>query len=114
MKITGELEIKGEDLTTGWNAGYFYRVHEQKQKGFYYAGLSVPIGRMNADELYQLARSADEYGDGTLGTCKSQNVLIRYIPENKIEEFKLEPLIVNRFKLQPNNFCWLCCFLYGN
>jgi ferredoxin-nitrite reductase len=79
IKITGELETKGEDLTKGWNAGYFYGLHEQKQKGFYYAGLSVPVGRMNASELLELARLADEYGDGTIGTCKSQNVLIRYI-----------------------------------
>jgi ferredoxin-nitrite reductase len=104
VKITGELEPRGEDLIRGWNAGYFYGIHEQRQKGYYYAGLSVPVGRMNADELYELARLADEYGDGTIGTCNTQNVLIRHIPAEKVEAFQQEPIVVNRFKLKPKTF----------
>ncbi len=104
LKLTGELETRGEDLLKGWNAGYFYGIHEQRQKGFYYAGLSVPIGRMNADELLELARLADEYGDGTIGTCNTQNVLIRNIPAEKVEAFRAEPIVVSRFKLEPNTF----------
>lgn len=104
VKLVGELEPQGEDLLQGWNGGYFYGIHEQKQKGLYYAGLSVPVGRMDASELVELARLADEYGDGTIGTCNTQNVLIRNIPKDKIAAFQAEPLIVNRFKLQPNTF----------
>ncbi len=104
VKVTGELLTRGEDLIQGWNAGYFYGIHEQRQKGYYYAGLSVPVGRMNADELYELARLADEYGDGTIGTCNTQNVLIRHIPAEKVEAFQAEPIVVNRFKLKPNTF----------
>ncbi len=114
VKITGEFEPKGENLIQGWNAGYFYGIHEQKQKGFYYAGLSVPIGRMNAEELAELARLADEYGDGTLATCNSQNVLIRYIPADKVEDFKQEPIIQMRFKLSPNTFVGYAVSCTGN
>ncbi|MFD2370779.1 nitrite/sulfite reductase [Brevibacillus sp. GCM10020057] len=104
VKLVGELEPLGEDLLRGWNGGYFYGIHEQKQAGLYYAGLSVPVGRMNAAELVELARLADEYGDGTIGTCNTQNVLIRNIPQEKVAAFQQEPLIVNRFKLTPNTF----------
>ncbi|MFM1651439.1 nitrite/sulfite reductase [Brevibacillus sp. B_LB10_24] len=104
VKLIGPLETRGEDLLKGWNAGYFYGLHEQRQKGFYYAGLSVPVGRMNADELSELARLADEYGDGTIGTCNSQNVLIRQIPEEKLEAFRTEPIIATRFTLAPQTF----------
>jgi ferredoxin-nitrite reductase len=104
VKLIGELEPLGEDLLKGWNGGYFYGIHEQRQEGLYYAGLSVPVGRMNAEELIELARLADEYGDGTIGTCNTQNVLIRNIPQEKIEAFQAEPLIVNRFKLTPSTF----------
>lgn len=114
VKMTGEFEPKGENLIQGWNAGYFYGIHEQKQKGFYYAGLSVPIGRMNAEELAELARLADEYGDGTLATCNSQNVLIRYIPADKVEDFKQEPIIQMRFKLSPNTFVGYAVSCTGN
>jgi len=104
VKITGELETRGEDLIRGWNAGYFYGIHEQRQPGYCYAGLSVPVGRMNAAELDELARLADAYGDGTIGTCNTQNVLIRNIPAEKVEAFQQEPIVVNRFKLKPNTF----------
>ncbi len=104
IKVTGELETQGDDLTQGWKAGYFYGIHEQKQADNYYAGLSVPVGRMNADELIELSRLAEEYGDGTIGTCNSQNVLIRNIPSSKVEAFKQEKLIIDRFKLEPNTF----------
>ncbi|RKD26732.1 ferredoxin--nitrite reductase [Ammoniphilus oxalaticus] len=114
VKVTGPLESAGEDLYKGWNAGYFYGIHEQKQAGLYYAGLSVPVGRMNADELIQLAQLAETYGDGTIGTCNSQNVLIRNIPASKVEQFKQEPLIVNRFKLKPNTFVGYAVSCTGN
>ncbi|GED25005.1 ferredoxin--nitrite reductase [Brevibacillus agri] len=104
VKLIGELETSGEDLTKGWNGGYFYGLHEQRQPGYYYAGLSVPVGRMNAAELIELARLADEYGDGTIGACNTQNVLIRNIAKEKVAAFREEPLIVNRFKLKPNTF----------
>jgi ferredoxin-nitrite reductase len=104
VKVTGALEPQGEDLLQGWNAGYVYGLHEQKQKGLYYAGLSVPVGRMNSDELIELADLADQYGDGTLGTCNTQNIIIRNITEERVESFKQEPLIQNRFKLQPATF----------
>ncbi|MFA4136524.1 MULTISPECIES: nitrite/sulfite reductase [unclassified Brevibacillus] len=104
LELVGELEPCGTDLTSGWNGGYFYGIHEQRQAGRYYAGLSVPVGRMNAGELNELARLADEYGDGTIGTCNTQNVLIRNIPEAKVAAFRHEPMIVNRFKLQPTTF----------
>ncbi|MGN7469780.1 nitrite/sulfite reductase [Brevibacillus sp. SAFN-007a] len=104
VKLVGELETSGEDLTKGWNGGYFYGLHEQRQPGYYYAGLSVPVGRMNAAELIELARLADEYGDGTIGACNTQNVLIRNIAKEKVAAFRQEPLIVNRFKLKPNTF----------
>ncbi|MED4568655.1 nitrite/sulfite reductase [Brevibacillus agri] len=104
VKLIGEMETSGEDLTKGWNGGYFYGLHEQRQPGYYYAGLSVPVGRMNAAELIELARLADEYGDGTIGACNTQNVLIRNIAKEKVAAFREEPLIVNRFKLKPNTF----------
>lgn len=104
INLIGELEASGEDLLKGWNGGYFYGIHEQRQANLYYAGLSVPVGRMNAAELIELARLADEYGDGTIGTCNTQNVLIRNIAKEKVAAFQEEPLIVNRFKLTPSTF----------
>jgi ferredoxin-nitrite reductase len=93
IKLTGELPTRGVDRTVGWKAGYFTGVHKQKQPGLNYVGLSVPVGRMNADELEELARLADKYGDGTVRTCNSQNVVIPGIPDEKLTAFLGEELL---------------------
>ncbi|MCK9912435.1 hypothetical protein MXD81_24990, partial [Microbacteriaceae bacterium K1510] len=81
---------RGEDKTIGWNAGYFTGVHEQKQSGLSYVGLSVPVGRMTGKELVELARLADTYGDGSLRTCNSQNIVLANIPSEKVESLLQE------------------------
>lgn len=89
----GKFPGRGEDKIVGWNAGYFTGVHRQKQEGLYYVGLSVPLGRMNADELEELADLADKYGNGSLRTCNTQNILITHVPEEKVEALLAEPLL---------------------
>ncbi|WP_018131623.1 nitrite/sulfite reductase [Effusibacillus pohliae] len=93
LKLTGPLPSRGKDMTLGWNAGYFYGVHKQKQPGLNYVGLSVPVGRLNADEMEELARLADKYGDGSIRTCNSQNIILANIPDEKVDELLQEKLL---------------------
>ncbi|UOY93238.1 nitrite/sulfite reductase [Ectobacillus sp. JY-23] len=103
LELTGPLPEKGEDATEGWNAGYFYGVHEQKQDGLYYAGFNVPVGRMNASELLEVARIAKAYGNGDIRTCNSQNFLIPNVPKENVEALLQEPLF-QRINQQPQSF----------
>lgn len=113
VRLTGELPRRGVDRTVGWNGGYFLGVHEQKQKGFYYAGLSIPVGRMQAEDLAELARLADTYGEGTIRTCNSQNVVIPGIPKERLEAFLEEPLL-QRFTPYPQLFVGHAISCTGN
>lgn len=92
-KIIGAFPARGQDMTKGWSAGYFYGVHKQKQEGLNYVGLSVPIGRFDADEMEELARLADEYGDGSIRTCNSQNMILANIADGKVEALLNEKLL---------------------
>jgi ferredoxin-nitrite reductase len=102
-KIIGEMPTSGEDLTVGWNAAYFDGVHPQLQDGLSYVGLSVPVGRLNADELIELADLADKYGNGTIRTTMSQNIILSDIPNEKIEELLKAP-VLQRLTPFPNHF----------
>lgn len=83
-------------------------VHPQKQPGLNYVGLHVPIGRLYADEMFELARMADVYGSGEIRLTVEQNLIIPNIPDSRLEAFLAEPLLQERFVLNPDNVSrWL-------
>ena len=92
-ELIGPMPKRGVDRTVGWNAGYYTGVHKQKQPGLNYVGLLLPVGRMSADDLAELARLADQYGNGELRTCNSQNILIPNVPDKKLDALLAEPLL---------------------
>jgi ferredoxin-nitrite reductase len=103
VEVLGELESRGTDEIKGWNAGYFNGVHPQKQDGLSYVGINIPVGRMSGEELAELAYLADEYGDGLLRTCNTQNIVIPNIPNEKVEAL-LQESIFKRLSPTPKTF----------
>ncbi len=61
-------------------------IHKQKQEGLYWIGAVILSGRLTADQCYEAARIAEEYGDGIIRTTNQQNFLFSGIPEAKVEE----------------------------
>jgi ferredoxin-nitrite reductase len=112
-ELMGELPTRGTDKFVEWNAGYFYGAHEQKQKGLSYVGFNVPVGRMTADELFELARISKEFGNGELRTCNSQNIVIPNIPNEKIDAV-LDHQIFERITIEPKNFLAYSVSCTGN
>ncbi len=74
-------------------------VFPQKQPGMNVVGLQVPVGRLQAQDLTEIARLAQEYGDGDIRLTVEQNVLIPFIPDARLEAFLAEPLVL---KYSPN------------
>ncbi|SFS71175.1 nitrite/sulfite reductase [Marininema halotolerans] len=103
LAYTGPLPTRGESQLVGWNAGYFYGVHAQKQAGLNYVGLNVPVGRLSADEVLELARISRQYGNGELRNCNSQNLLIPHVPDEKVEGL-LKESIFDRIRTNPPKF----------
>lgn len=95
----GEYPARGEDKIAGWNYGNFTGVHKQKQPGLNYVGLTLPVGRTNAQEFEEIARLADTYGNGSIRTCNSQNVVLPNIPDEKLDDLLQEKLLE---RLTPN------------
>jgi NAD(P)H-dependent nitrite reductase large subunit len=65
----------------------------QKQRGLNSVGLAVPVGRITADQLLELARIADAYGTGDIRVTASQNVIIPNVPDASLPELGREALL---------------------
>ena len=79
-----------------------YGIHPQKQEGLSYAGLHVPVGRLKASDLQDLATASLNYGNGEVRLTEEQNAIIVGISNDKIESFKSDPLL-KRFPIEPKN-----------
>jgi ferredoxin-nitrite reductase len=75
-------------------------VYPQKQEGYSYVGLHVPMGRLSAETMFELARLAEVYGNGEIRLTVEQNVIIPYIANENLEAFLAEPLL-ETFSINP-------------
>ncbi|SFR88176.1 ferredoxin-nitrite reductase [Halomicrobium zhouii] len=68
-----------------------------------YVGLSVPVGRMPAEDAIELADLADAYGSGEVRLTRRQNPLIMNVPDGNLKNLLTEPLL-DTYTPEPNPF----------
>ncbi|TYQ25748.1 ferredoxin--nitrite reductase [Pseudanabaena sp. UWO310] len=85
-----------------WEKRDHIGIHPQKQEGLNYVGLQIPVGRMYAADLYELARLADTYGNGDIRLTVEQNLLITHVSDRQVPLLLQEP-ILQKFPAAPNN-----------
>ncbi|HBK98043.1 MAG TPA: ferredoxin--nitrite reductase [Microcoleaceae bacterium UBA10368] len=83
-----------------WDKRDHIGIYAQKQSGLNYVGLHVPVGRLSAADLFDLARIADVYGSGELRLTVEENVIIPNVPDSRLESLIEEPLL-ERFSIAP-------------
>jgi ferredoxin-nitrite reductase len=89
--------IKYDDV---WKRRSVLGIHPQKQDGLFWACASVPVGRLHAQDFFDLADVAERYGDGTLRFSVEQDVVFPNIPEDRLADLQQEALF-QRFPLDP-------------
>jgi ferredoxin-nitrite reductase len=52
--------------------------------------------------MFELARMADVYGSGEIRFTVEQNLIIPNIPDSRLDAFLQEPLLQERFSINPN------------
>jgi ferredoxin-nitrite reductase len=70
-------------------------VTPQKQAGLNAIGLVVPVGRVTAEQLEEVARLAETYGTGDVRFTTAQNIIIPNIPDARLASFSAEPLLAS-------------------
>ncbi|KAJ6310525.1 hypothetical protein OIU76_015283 [Salix suchowensis] len=96
-----ERESSEDLIKKQWERRDYFGVHPQKQEGFSYVGLHIPVGRVQEDDMDELAHLADIYGSGELRLTVEQNIIIPNIENSKIEALLKEPLLKDRFSPEP-------------
>lgn len=85
-------------------------MHRQKQAGYSWVGLHVPVGRFRAFEIHELGRLADHYSGGELRLTVEQNVIIPNVKDEDVPSLLADPFVAGgRFKINPG-MCVCCCF----
>ncbi len=57
----------------------------QKQAGYHAVLLKLPMGDLTSSQMYAVADLAETYSNGNLRTTINQNLIIRWVPENRLE-----------------------------
>ncbi|MDK3159207.1 ferredoxin--nitrite reductase [Kamptonema cortianum] len=100
QKLSYPLQTAAPKDEIDWEKRDHIGVYPQKQEGYHYVGLHVPVGRLFATDLFDLARVAEVYGSGEIRLTVEQNIIIPQIPNSRLETFLAEPLL-QKFSTQP-------------
>jgi ferredoxin-nitrite reductase len=95
-----KLRSEAEKDEFDWEKRDHIGVYPQKQPGLNYVGLHIPIGRLYAQDMFDLARIAEVYGNGEIRLTVEQNVIIPHVPDTRLDAFRREPLL-ERFSINP-------------
>lgn len=66
---------------------------KQKQPGLNYLGVAVPVGRITAAQLHEVARLATAYGSGEVRLTTGQNLIIPNVADHRLAVLTNEPLV---------------------
>jgi ferredoxin-nitrite reductase len=110
------LDFEFETAGTDFRGEYTYNAGKRTEYGAHdhvgvydqaddknYVGLSVPVGRMPAEDVIELADLADAYGSGEVRLTRRQNPLIMDVPDGNLANLLNEPLL-EKYSPEPNPF----------
>ncbi|MEH2465857.1 hypothetical protein [Nostoc sp.] len=83
-----------------WEKRDHIGVYKQKQAGLNYVGLHIPVGRLYAEDMFEIARIAQVYGSGEIRFTVEQNIVLPNISDSRLATFLTEPLL-ERFSIDP-------------
>jgi len=91
-RLGHELAFQGRDMRGSKHSDHL-GVSTQKQSGLVAVDLCIPTGRVNPDQLDELARLADTYGNGEIRFTTAQNAIIPNVAAARVAKLLEEPLL---------------------
>jgi ferredoxin-nitrite reductase len=58
--------------------------HPQKQKGLHWLGVVLPVGKITAEQMRDIGKIAEKFGDGDIRLTVWQNLLISGVAEDRV------------------------------
>ena len=94
------LASAAEKEAIDWEKRDHLGIYPQKQAGLNYVGLHIPVGRLLAADMFDLARIAEVYGSGEMRLTVEQNLIIPHVATDNLEALQGEALL-SKFSLAP-------------
>ena len=91
-RLGHELAFQGRDMRGSKHSDHL-GVSTQKQSGLVAVGLCIPTGRVNPDQLDELARLSDTHGNGEIRLTTGQNAIIPNVAAARVAKLLEEPLL---------------------
>jgi ferredoxin-nitrite reductase len=100
LRLGKSLLPAAEHDEIDWEKRDHIGVYKQKQSGYNYVGFNIPVGRLDAEDMFEIARLAEVYGSSEIRLTVEQNVVIPNIPDSSLASFFTEHLL-EKFKINP-------------
>jgi len=92
-RLMRPLEAAGEDMRRRGVHEDHPGVRPQREDGLRPVGLSVVTGRLSADQMMEMARLAERYGNGGIRLTTVQNAILTGVPMERLPELLRGPLL---------------------
>lgn len=79
VESSGKPEASPAADAPGLNEWTEANARGQRQEGFYYAKIKLPLGDIPWEKLKALAGAVKELGEGTIRTTQDQNIIVRWL-----------------------------------
>jgi len=96
------LEPAGRDVRSQYHSDHL-GITPQKQPGYRAVGLCVPMGRLYPDQMDEMARLAEKYGDGEIRLTTGQNAILANIRNDRLDSL-LEESLLEELSPNPSRF----------
>lgn len=101
-RLNYRLEAAGKD-TRQFEHSDHLGISAQKQAGLASVGLCIPTGRLEPQQMEELADLAERYGNGEIRLTTGQNAIVPNVAQEKIGAMLEEPLL-RQFSPNPSPF----------
>jgi sulfite reductase beta subunit-like hemoprotein len=81
ISASAEISAAIENEFNGW---LNQNVFPQKQDGYFFAKIYLPLGDISAENLSNLASIVENFGEGTIRTTQGQNLVLRWIHQSEL------------------------------
>ena len=101
-RLGRELALQGRDMRSSGCVDHL-GLTAQRQPGLSAVGLCIPTGRVDPEQMEELARLADAYGNGEIRFTTGQNAILPNVRTKTVGKL-LEERLLKQFSPRPSPF----------
>ena len=102
-RLGRDLEPDGRDVRAHSHHSDHLGITRQTRPGAVAVGLRIPMGRMDPIQMEDLARLAEDYGNGEIRLTTAQNAILPNVPDSRLDSL-LDEGLLQEFTPAPSSF----------